>query len=182
MHLPKLFKNKMEQTIEIKCAGHTTVDVDELYDLQGNLKSSNEERDVKLQNSMIEFGFSFPIFYWEDTDGRKWIIDAHRRKANLIKLRERGWTIPRLPADPVYAESKTQAKQKLLLLNSQYGEITKEGWDEFTGDVPMDDIEDMLEIPGLEDAEVNEVKATSIPSEKEPETFTCSNCGHINTI
>lgn len=176
MHLPNLFKSKMEQTIEIKCAGHTTVQLSELHDLQGNFKDLTEDNYVKLRNSMVEFGFSFPIFYWQDEQGTKYIVDAHQRVRTLTKMQEEGWTIPPLPADPIYADSKIQAKEKLLLLNSQYGKITQEGWDEFTADLPMTDIEDLLEIPGLYEPGEETNTTASSSTDTEEKKVTCPNC------
>lgn len=140
----------MENQLSIQCEGSTTINLDDLSDLQGNLKDLEEDEYAKLRQSITEFGFSFPILFWQDESGKKWIIDAHQRRRTLLKMREEGWFIPPLPASQIFAISKTQAKEKLLLLNSRYGKITQEGWDEFTGDIPMDEINDLLEIPEME--------------------------------
>src|SRR5579859_2514308 len=130
--------------IIISCQGATTVSLDDLQELQGNLKDLTEANYVKLRNSLIQFGFTFPLFFWEDEQHTKWIVDAHQRKRTLLKMRDEGYTIPPLPADPIFAKDKIEAKEKLLLLNSRYGQITQEGFDEFVSDVPIDDISDML--------------------------------------
>lgn len=148
MGLKDFFIKNMELNIE--CRGATSVALEELNELQGNLKDLTEDNYVKLRNSMTEHGFSFPIFYWQDTEGKKWIIDAHQRHRTLKKMKEEGWNIPLLPADPIFAKDKAQAKKKLLLLNSRYGQLTQEGWDEFTSDLDLSDIDDMLEIPEMD--------------------------------
>lgn len=141
-------------TIEISCQGYTKVPIDELKDLQGNLKDLTEENYVRLRNSMTKFGFSFPVFMWIDSEGTKWVIDAHQRLRTLRKMKEEGWTIPDLPADIIQAKDKVEAKKKLLLLNSRYGKMTREGFDEFVDEVGFEvdgeDIEDLLVLPEIE--------------------------------
>jgi len=141
-------------TLEIACQGHTTVAMDDLRDMQGNLKDLTEENYVRLRNSMTKFGFSFPVFMWVDPqDGAKWIVDAHQRLRTLRKMKQEGWTIPDLPADLIHATDRVEAKKKLLLLNSRYGQMTREGFDEFIDEVGFevdDDIDDLLVLPEIE--------------------------------
>lgn len=162
----------MEQASEIRitCAGNTTVSLDELKDFQGNLKELSEDNYAKLRNSMIEFGFSFPIFYWQDEAGTKWIIDAHQRIRTLSHMQKEGVVIPPLPADPIFATDRTEAKKKLLLLNSRYGEMTQEGFDEFTADINIEEISDLLELPevmveGQEESQAIEDEAPAVSGE-----------------
>lgn len=167
-------------TIEISCQGYTKVPIDELKDLQGNLKDLTEENYVRLRNSMTKFGFSFPVFMWIDSEGTKWVIDAHQRLRTLRKMKEEGWTIPDLPADIIQATDKTEAKKKLLLLNSRYGKMTREGFDEFSGDFDGTDIEDMLVIPEIEIHEQSDDQTAN--SNADLHEATCPNCGHKFTI
>lgn len=152
--------------ITISCQGATSVSLDELQDLQGNLKDLTEDNYAKLRNSLIEFGFSFPIFFWQDENGAKWIIDAHQRKRTLLKMRDEGILIPSLPADPIFAKDRAEAKKKLLLLNSRYGQMTQEGFDEFTSDIEIEDIADLLTIPEvmfIEDGSSSDVAEDEVP-------------------
>lgn len=141
-------------TIEIACKGYTAFPLEELHDLQGNLKDLTEENYVRLRNAMTKFGFSFPVFVWVDpTDNTKYIIDAHQRLRTLRKMKQEGWTIPDLPADIIEAKDRVEAKKKLLLLNSRYGKMTREGFDEFIDEVGFEvdnEIEDMLVLPEIE--------------------------------
>lgn len=167
----------MEQitSINITCQGATTVELDELNDLQGNLKDLTDEDYAKLRNSITQFGFSFPIFLWVDPEGKKWIVDAHQRKRVLRKMREEGIIIPPLPADLIYAKDKIEAKEKLLLHESHFGKLTQEGYDEFITDIPMDDISDMLAIDGVMTEENQEEKKEFSPKSQEVK---CPACGH----
>jgi len=168
-----------DMTIKIACQGYTTVPLEELTDLQGNLKDLTEENYVKLRNSMTQYGFSFPVFMWIDTDGTKYIVDAHQRLRTLRKMQQEGWTIPPLPADIIHAENRKQAKAKLLLLNSKFGTITREGFDEFVSEVGFevdDSIDEFLAIPEIELREPSDDKNTNDPTDLKE--VTCPSCGH----
>lgn len=167
----------------INCTGATTVNLDELHELQGNLKDLSETNYVKLRNSLTQFGFSFPIFVWEDIDGTKYILDAHQRRKTLLKMREEGWNIPQLPAVYIIATSKLEAKKKLLLLNSRYGEITEEGMTQFVNEVgleiPGDDpFIDLLELPELDLGAGESTEDTNDTENKEDKTIVCPACQH----
>lgn len=139
--------------LKITCDAFTQVELDSIADLQGSLKELSEKEEVKLRNSLIKYGFSFPIFFWEDSAGQKWSIDSQQRRTVLKKMRDEGWTIPPLPADPIHAKSKTEAKEKLLLLNSRYGKITDSGFDAFIGaddsKIDLDGVVDFLTLPEI---------------------------------
>lgn len=155
--------------LKITCQGFTTVELDELNDLQGNLKDLSEENYVRLRNSMVEFGFSFPVFMWVDETGKKWIVDAHQRKRVLLKMREEGIVIPPLPADIIHAKDKIEAKKKLLLHESHYGKLTQEGYDEFfveSGfEFKEDEISDFLDLPDI----FKEPEESSVVEDEAPE-------------
>jgi hypothetical protein len=178
--------------IKIECQGATTVALDELVDLQGNLKDLTEQNYVKLRNSIVQYGFSFPVLLWIDTDGKKWILDAHQRVRTLRKMQQEGITIPPLPADIVNATDKVEAKKKLLLLNSRYGKMTREGFDEFVDEpgfeVAEAELEDLLVLPEVEIWEKGEEdgipvsahnRGTAVTNTK---TATCPACEHTFEI
>lgn len=166
--------------IRIECEGSLLVDIRELYELQGNLKELTESNYVKLRNSIIEYGFSFPTLIWIDTEGKKWIIDAHQRVRTLKKMAEEGYTIPPLPAVQVFASDKTTAKKKLLLLNSRFGKITQEGFYEFmheTGyEIPMEDVSDFIEIPEVALEYNPEKSEENDDSPSQDNEVQCPNC------
>lgn len=169
--------------IKIACEGNTLVSLAELSNLQGELKTLSEADYVKLRNSITEFGFSFPVFFWQDKEGKKWILDAHQRIRTLNKMQSEGWTIPKLPADPIYADNKTEAKKKLLLLNSRYGQMTDTGLADFLNEEDssflIEDVSDYLTFPelGFDKEEQNKGAGN-----KEPEEVECPRCFHKFTI
>lgn len=160
----------MDQTLEIKCEASQYIPLDQFDNLQGNLKTLSEDDYVKLRNSITEFGFSFPIFFWQDESGKRWIVDAHQRLYTLRKMREEGWTIPDLPADRIHATDKREARKKLLLLNSRYGKMTDEGLSEFLNvegeEIAFEEIGDLLTLP---DVDFNKLWGGSENEEKNKE-------------
>lgn len=156
-------------TITIACEGAFTISLDEITDLQGNLKDLSESNYAKLRDSIITYGFSFPVFLWIDSEGRKWNIDSHQRVRTLKRMRDsENFAIPPLPAVQVHATDRVEAKKKLLLLNSRYGKMTREGYDEFIDEegfaINESDIDDLLEIPEVQLWDENEADTTSTTS------------------
>lgn len=175
-------------SITISCEGATTVELDELQDLQGNLKDLPQQNYVKLRNSIVKYGFSFPIDIWIDQEGKKWIIDAHQRVRTLKQMRTEGVTIPPLPASITHAKDKKEAKEKLLVLLSRYGKITREGYDGFIDEVGFEvsesDMSDLIEIPEVQMWDNNDSPAetaTSDSGDSNPvkvRQMKCPSCGH----
>lgn len=124
------------KTISIKCDNEKTLDIDEMTELQGGLKIRNESDYEKIKKSILTYGFSFPFFVWK-SGKTNYLLDGHGRYETLKKMREEGYIIPPLPVYYVKAKDKTEAKQKLLRLNSSYGKMTKESVLEFAEDIEL---------------------------------------------
>lgn len=120
------------KTISIKCDTKDTLNIAEMTELQGTLKHREDVDYDKIKLSMIKFGFSFPFFVAK-LEGKNYILDGHGRYATLCKMQKDGYLIPDLPVVYVECKDKTEAKEKLLRLNSQYGHMTKESVLEFVG-------------------------------------------------
>lgn len=137
----------------------------ELKELQGNLKQLKDKQLFQMIASFVKYGFSFPFFVWIDKDGTKWVFDGHQRlntlnylsQNALYAIRDKGQVaisdtqkegylrieLPeKFPYVSIEAKNKKEAKEKLLLANSQYGEVTKEGFDEFTAELDFDFVKD----------------------------------------
>lgn len=121
-------KNNQEslKVLRIECEAKENVPFEQFRDLQGDLKTLSEPDFNKLKESLLKFGFSFPIFCWKNKNV-KWIIDAHQRLKVIKHLKEKeGYKIPPLPTAYIFAKDKKEAETKLLILNSQYGKTTQE--------------------------------------------------------
>jgi DNA modification methylase len=105
----------------------------------------------------------------------------------LKQLETEGYLIPELPVVYISAKNKTEAKQKLLRLNSQYGKMTKESVLEFAEDIDLNfdeialpdsviDFTDTTEPTETEgDDEVPEVDEKSEPVSKRGEMYELGN-------
>lgn len=133
--------------IKIECKGADTLPLDAIEEFQGELKRRTKKDINKIITSIEKYGFSFPFFIRNET-GHNYCLDGHGRILALAEMRKRGEDLPMFPVVYVEAKNEEEAKNKLLRLNSQYGEITKSGFMEFTTDISFD--VDELNIPGVE--------------------------------
>lgn len=123
----------MELRISPALADLPLINSNELEDLQGNLKDLDEKNYAKLKNSLETEGFIFPLFVWQHPVTELWYsFDGHQR-LRVIQTEIPGGVM--LPYIQVQADTMIDAKRKLLLFNSQYGVVTKDGWDEFIADM-----------------------------------------------
>ena len=127
---------KSIQTISIKCETQDRLEIAEMTELQGGLKERTDIDYDKIKLSICKFGFSFPFFIWKNGN-KNYLIDGHGRFATLCKMQKDGYIIPSLPVVYIQCKNKTEAKQKLLRLNSQYGRMTKESVLEFVEDLEL---------------------------------------------
>ena len=105
----------------------------------------DEKRDVKkLINSIKKTGWNFPVYLWA---GHNFVIDGAGRKKAVEELLKQGEEIKEIPVVEIHAETLEEAKAKVLEVSSQFGEITKESFLNFTQDIELD--YDTFEIDGM---------------------------------
>lgn len=130
--------------IEIKCKGADVLPLDAIVEFQGNLKRRTKKDIEKIITSIKKYGFSFPFFIWNES-GENYCLDGHGRIEALAEMRRQGVDLPLFPVVYVEAKDEAEAKQKLLRLNSQYGQMTFESVIEFAGG--MDLVAEELSLP-----------------------------------
>lgn len=124
------------KTISVKCDTKDYLDWHNITEFQGGLKIRNEADIEKAKTSILKYGWSFPFFVW--VSGKtNYCLDGHARIKVLKALEEEGYLIPELPVVYIQAKDKTEAKQKLLRLNSNFGHLTKESVLEFAEDIDL---------------------------------------------
>ena len=128
-------------TVRVTCRGADLADLATLRPFQGDLKRLSEENYEKLKTAILKYGFSFPMAVWKD-GGRMLCIDGHQRDKVLKRMEQEGYRIPRLPVDYIEAKNEKEAKEKILLATSQYGEMDGESLNNFL-------MESGLEFPEL---------------------------------
>ncbi|GHV35058.1 hypothetical protein FACS1894187_06940 [Synergistales bacterium] len=111
--------------IDVKCKSDTLLPLDAFTEFQGNLKFRTVTDLDRITDSITTYGFSFPFFVWRDGDQNN-IIDGHGRLEALRNLAAKGCEIPPLPVVYIKANSRDEAKNLLLRVNSLYGEIDKD--------------------------------------------------------
>ena len=123
--------------IRIECTGADSLPLDAIEEFQGNLKKRSKKDIDLIIKSIEKYGFSFPFFIWNGT-GHNYCLDGHGRIQALSELRRRGEDLPMFPVVYVEAKDEAEAKNKLLRLNSQYGQMTVESVLEFAGSVAVE--------------------------------------------
>lgn len=98
---------KEKKEIKVSCQGAATATLEDLYPLQGDLKSLPEESYQKLKRALIKYGFSFPLFVWRHK-AKLFTLDGHQRDRALKRMKEEGFRIPRLPVDYIQARVRVQ--------------------------------------------------------------------------
>jgi len=141
--------------LRITCEGSDVIDYKEIKNLQGSLKTRTMDDIEEMIKSLIQYGFSFPMFVYKHKKDN-YAVDGHGRllafslmEENGYRLNEEGelvndgepWIIPPIPCVFIEADNFTEAKVKLLKLNSEYGTITEEGFKDFTKDIDLKEYE-----------------------------------------
>ena len=133
--------------IPITCQGQKYLPIDQLKTFQGNLKELSEDEFEKLKRSILKYGFSFPVFVWQE-----FMMDGHQRIFTVNKLLQEGYAIGNIPVVEIEARDKTEAAEKLLVLDSRYAKITEDGLSEFANEKDLDfgALVDDLELPDFD--------------------------------
>lgn len=119
----------------------TSVNLDDLFSLQGTLKKYKSEILLKLRNSLKKRGIVFPLFVWDDKRGKTmWLIDGVHRVMCLRELRDMGYEIPAIPVIKIKMKSKAEAKRMILHASEEFSKITKKGFAAFTSDLKLNKI------------------------------------------
>jgi hypothetical protein len=132
----------MIPTIAPELSALPHVPIDSLEPFQGNLKELSTREYNKLKKSLQEHGVIVPFFVWQET-GK--LLDGHQR--SHVFERE-AWTVD-VPVVYISADSEQDAKRKLLVISSQYGKITQEGFDAFTFDLDDEWIAESIQFDAL---------------------------------
>ena len=141
----------------------------ELKPIQGALKDLTRENYNKLRDSIFKRGFFVPAFIWYDKNNQcHWLLDGHQRQYVINKEWPKGQFIPCVLIE---ADSYQDAKLRLLSIDSKFGIVTKDGFDEFSADIDPDAItefvNDFTTYDGFLDVEAVEGDQDSDASEKQ---------------
>src|SRR4029453_10490083 len=116
---------KAKQEIRVTCTTKDSLPLEKIIPFQGDLKTLSKTDFEKLKAAIIKYGLSFPSFIWQRNGSAK-CLDGHQRSHVLSEMKKEGWRIPPVPVVYVDAKNEKEAKEKILLLSSQYGRYSEE--------------------------------------------------------
>lgn len=175
----------MSFEIKINCSGEL-VDVSTLNNFQGNLKTLTSQQFDKIKNSIIRYGFTFPVFVWQNNCNKNFIIDGHQRVFVVQKMVENEeYILPnnKVPVAWIKAENIKEAKEKILIASSRYARIEDGGLYDFlqTSDIDIDDVNAFIDLPDI-DLSLDNLELENKQKEIEPEDLKldnkCPKCGY----
>lgn len=135
--------------IKITCKTADRLPMDKLTSFQGELKTIDDTAMDKLKQSIVKYGFSFPVFVWKNN-----ILDGHQRIEAVKRLMMDGYELKQelLPVVYIDAENRKEAAEKLLLINSRYAQIDQGGFETFAFEygIEIPDMSKLIEIPEID--------------------------------
>lgn len=168
--------------------------ISQLVPLQGNLKELPTDNYQKLRRSILRHGFFAPLFIWEDAkDNKIYLIDGHQRCITLGLMKKEGYSIPQLPVVFIQADNLNNAKEKLSVVTSQYGQFTERGVREFfesfdfdknffkTIELPFQELPEFMkeEEPKKEEKKIEVSSHERKVGNENKDPKTCDKCGSI---
>lgn len=143
---------KPKRTIRIACRGADVAELDDLKELQGDLKTLSKEAYNQLRNEIADTGFAFPFSIWKNKKELV-LIGGHQRKRVLTMMRDQdGYIVPPLPINFIEASSLKEARRRVLQDIAQYGRIETQGLYEFMTDaeIPVEDLYGSFSLPDID--------------------------------
>jgi hypothetical protein len=120
-----------------------TIKVKDIHNLQKSLKDLTEQNYKKLLTRLQEHGFKYPMYLWKNPeDGLFYNLDGNQRQRVITKHWGEGAEVPYIT---ISAATETEAKKEILAISSQYGIVTKDGFDEFSADFTEIDLAEVAD-------------------------------------
>lgn len=143
------------KSLRVTCDTKLLLPLDQLYELQGDLKEMTKERYEKFRRLVEKKGIWFAMHVWKEvvqvhskseakrvaalkkktaegsTVVKWWIVDGHGRRRLFSRLRKEGYSIPPLPCVEIQASSMKEAKEAVLAASSSFQRVTGQGLYEF---------------------------------------------------
>lgn len=173
--------NPEDNPIEIKCQGADRLPLDAMIEFQGELKKLSTKNRDKLMASICLKGFIAPIFIWENA-GDNFLLDGHQRLKTLIHMRIQGWDIPLIPVVFIEADDEQDAREKLAVITSQYGEFDMTELNNWIENFDNELLESMRLVDEelaffIPDFQPTSGEDQGQLDELSPKLVTCPNCG-----
>jgi hypothetical protein len=180
-------------TIRIACDVRDSLPLDDLVELQEDLKFLSDDDAARLDAEILDTGFAFPVRVWREKKGRSvtnFIVGGHQSTRRLRFLREeKGYEIPRVPVVYVVAKDIVEARRRVLQDVAQYGQIRPDALQKFMQQARLDlgQLRSAFRLPDV-DMKQFERSMTPVTEPKPPDsfpehdgqvktTYTCPKCG-----
>lgn len=163
--------------MKITCKSRDILPLESLVEFQGGLKNRTSKDINKIITSINKFGFATPFFVWQH-DGINHVLDGHGRLLALNTMKSNGEIIPPLPVVFIDCENEEKAKQLLLRITSQYGEMTQESVLEFMDGLELE-IEEVALPAGTLDLHIQKEEAEEDDFEVEVPEEPTSKLGQV---
>lgn len=122
--------------VEIKCDTENAVSLNDLQYFEKDIKIRNGYDIKRMKQSIEKSGFICPLFIWKK-DGKGFVLDGKTRVMALLQMAEEGWKVSDIPVVYIEAKTESEAKEKVLQVNSRYGKITEASFDFFVKDANL---------------------------------------------
>lgn len=145
----------MEKKLRVTCDTKLSIPLDELVEVQGELKSFSEESYAKFAELVKKRGIWFPTFVVKEPTeigGKRafrWcVVDGTGRRRMFLRMREEGYEIPPIPAVAIEAGSREEMREAILAASSHFHKITEQGLFDFMleGNLTIADL-DAFDLP-----------------------------------
>jgi hypothetical protein len=146
-----------KKVIEVKLIGGGVLpgkSLENLLELQGELKTLHERDAEKIKQSFLKYGFRFPVYVWEGPEAKYHIIDGHQRIRVLKRMiNDEGYELQGglVPVVEIEADSMQQAKELVLLAASRYAKVNENGLHDFLeqADLDIENLQMTIDLPDV---------------------------------
>ena len=139
--------------IKINTQGTLNLSLEELVDIQGEVKSLFPEELEKMIESFKTHGFCEPFVVFKENPKESWkIISGNQRRKAIFKCKELGLKVPdKFPCVELKAKSLKDAKKVLLSLGSTFGRVNKRRLEIFSEEInlPLEEVNLFSSFPTL---------------------------------
>lgn len=157
------------KTLKVTCDTKLRIPLDELHELQGELKEMSTDRYAKFRKLVLKHGIWFAMHVWGGraklgdkfgklSDGKWYIEDGHGRKRMFTEMRDKEkYGIPDLPCVEIFAKDMEEAKQAIMAASSRFQKITGDGLSAFATDAGFT-VEELADDYELADVDMDKWK------------------------
>lgn len=159
--------------LEVNCTSTEQIHFERLKLIQGELKDLEAVNYHKYKQSLLKHGIMKPVNVWVNENDEYCVLDGTQLCRTLVALEREGYDIPQIPITKVEAKNFRDAKQKILVLASQFGTFNGQGFLEFSQDLELSEIN----FPSIDMDKLAEEFTKDSTDKKPKKEKKCPHCG-----